>query len=641
LIAFGSAYDWNPRLDHAEFFGQVQWDPAAPKAFARSARSGDWRNLIERLGTLSAGRLPAAILLKASLWSLRDLECPPRASRLVTAWQSFGRRGTAPPKSVRRATNGRVGPGRGQSGGSHELAAAVDEWLGSPFDDQPPYLLELLIAFEIQRDAAKHLPIDLRARLYRTLVAHSIARLKPVAPISATQDARPNALDAELAWQAGLLFGSIAGAAKLRDEGRDRLWQLLEASSDVRGVPTADALRDLPAWTVSIVRARDWGTRLKQHLFNVTQEKRISGLVEAVARLCRTDGRPALVRGETNGLTDVWSIAAASLPARWQISSPEVRYLRSLAHEGTKNGRVAAAGRNGSSPKVSRPRESSPPVFQSDESRLACLRSDWSASGSLLAVSHSGRFPVLEMSIGGKTLFSGDWELEARIDGRPVNPGAWNCSCWNSDEEGDYFELQARTEDVCIERQIFLSRKDSFVLFADAVLSGGDARIESVSRLPLTGECATLAQSGSREYRLRFPGSLVRVFPLALNGPREESAASQLSACETHLELVQSGIGRVFAPLVLDWNPRRRRSPAAWRRLTVAQNGTPVPSSRAAGYLLENGPSKWLFYRSLLSTLEPRSVLGQHTMYETMVGRFAKGDFDPMVLVEQSTKKDA
>ena len=122
---------------------------------------------------------------------------------------------------------------------------------------------------------------------------------------------------------------------------------------------------------------------------------------------------------------------------------------------------------------------------------------------------------------------------------------------------------------------------------------------------------------------------------------RVQSAAGQLTTCETHLELVQNGIGRVFAPLVLDWNPRRRRSPAAWRRLTVAQNGTAVPPSRAAGYLLENGPAKWLIYRSLLSSLEPRSVLGQHTMYETMVGRFAKGDVAQMVLVEQSTKRDA
>jgi hypothetical protein len=645
LIAFGSACDLNPRLDHAEFFSQVQWDPAAPKALTRSARTGDWRQFIERIGTPAAGRQSRgtsrdAMPVKASLWSLHDLECPPQASRMVAAWQAFGQRGSASPKSARRATNGRVGRGRKQADGSHELAAAVEEWLESPFDNRPVSQLEFLIAFEIQRDAANHFPVELGARLYRTLVALSIAHLKPVAPMSGTQDAGPSALDAELAWQAGLLFGPIAGAVQLRDHGRDRLWQLLEASSDAKGVPAADSLRDLPAWTVSIVRARDWGSRLQRPLFNVSREKRVRGLVEAVARLCRTDGRPALVRGETNGLTDILSTAVVSFPARVQNSSPEVRYLRSLGRE-QKNGRVATTGRNGSARKWLLPRESSPPVFQSDESRLACLRSDWSPGASLIVVSHSGRFPALEMSIGGRTLFAGDWELEARIDGRPVNPGAWTCSCWNSDEEGDYLELQARTEDVCIERQIFLSRKDSFALFADAVLSGSDARIESVCRLPLSGECATLAQSGSREYRLRFPGSLVRVFPLALNGPRVQSAAGQLTTCETHLELVQNGIGPVFAPLVLDWNPRRRRSPAAWRRLTVAQNGTPVLPSRAAGYLLENGPAKWLIYRSLLSSIEPRSVLGQHTMYETMVGRFAKGDVEQMVLVEQSTKKDA
>src|ERR1700722_196938 len=80
------------------------------------------------------------------------------------------------------------------------------------------------------------------------------------------------------------------------------------------------------------------------------------------------------------------------------------------------------------------------------------------------------------------------------------------------------------------------------------------------------------------------------------------SAGAQLFTCG----------GRLGAP---DWRRRpcgaladrrrRRRSPAAWRRLTVAYAGSAVPSGEAAGYLLEVGPLKWMYYRSLLPALEP------------------------------------
>jgi hypothetical protein len=77
-----------------------------------------------------------------------------------------------------------------------------------------------------------------------------------------------------------------------------------------------------------------------------------------------------------------------------------------------------------------------------------------------------------------------------------------------------------------------------------------------------------------------------------------------------------------------------------WRPLTVAQNGTAVPNSQAAGFRLQVGKEQWLIYRSLSRILEPRTVLGQHTMYETLIGRFSTtGAVDPIVLVEQGTEE--
>ena len=65
--------------------------------------------------------------------------------------------------------------------------------------------------------------------------------------------------------------------------------------------------------------------------------------------------------------------------------------------------------------------------------------------------------------------------------------------------------------------------------------------------------------------------------------------AGQFADSQAHMELRQSGIGGLYAPLVIDWNPARRRSPAFWRPLTVAQDGAAVPSGLAAACRLQVG----------------------------------------------------
>ena len=201
-------------------------------------------------------------------------------------------------------------------------------------------------------------------------------------------------------------------------------------------------------------------------------------------------------------------------------------------------------------------------------------------------------------------------------------------------------DAQAEAGGVRVERQVFLSRTDEFALLGDVILADGPAKIEAISRLGLLPDWAANTQTRTRECRFLSSGTAVRALPVGLNCPRTEGAAGRLSAAGGHLELSQSGVGGLYAPLVFDWNPTRRRSPAGWRRLTVALAGAAVPASDASGVLLEVGSSKWLIYRSLRPTLEPRSVLGQHTMYETMFGRFVKGDLEPFVQVEQTSEKN-
>jgi hypothetical protein len=659
LIAFGPATELNPLLADAEFFSLIEWDTAAPRPLRQSAQSGDWQRTIGLLATQAAGSRRSPIARKEcdrklALWSLHDLECPSEGSRLIAAWQAFNPPRSRSLPSARFRTNGR----KSKNNRAHdradktlrELTAAIEEWSVAASPIRPIHPLELLIVFEILRDAALYLPSDGAARLWRAGLAASIGRTKRTesaandgnaAAIDLPQNLAQVALAAELDWQAGLLFAPVAGSASLREDSRKRLWSVLADSSDSLGVPVAHSLRDLSAWMTSVVRAREWGRIFGRPLFTQSQEKRLRGIVTSVAKFCGEDGKPALADGEANGLSRVWATAAATFPRHLQQASPAVHYLLSLAHtKPADRAKVGTIARNGSQRNGSRPRKSRFPVFQSDESRLACLRNDWIPTADSILVSHQGRFPTLEMALGGATLLSGDWKIDLQIDGRPVEPADWSCVCWYSDDDGDYLELQTCPVGVRVERQIFLSRTDDFALLADAVRADGSSKIEITSGLPLSPDCAALAQTRTRECRLLCDGAAARVFPLALSCPRVEGTAGGFSATDGRLELNQSGLGSLYAPLVLDWHPGRRRSSAAWRRLTVALGGAAVPPAEAAGFLLEIGLSKWLIYRSLSRALEPRSVLGQHTMYETLVGRFVRGDVESIVQIEQAAESN-
>ena len=65
--------------------------------------------------------------------------------------------------------------------------------------------------------------------------------------------------------------------------------------------------------------------------------------------------------------------------------------------------------------------------------------------------------------------------------------GNWKSTCWSSDDDGDYLEMQLVCSDkVRIDRQFLLSRRGHFALFADAVVTSGaeESSIASVCRWP-------------------------------------------------------------------------------------------------------------------------------------------------------------
>ncbi|MFQ5731905.1 MAG: hypothetical protein ACE5KM_08115, partial [Planctomycetaceae bacterium] len=228
------------------------------------------------------------------------------------------------------------------------------------------------------------------------------------------------------------------------------------------------------------------------------------------------------------------------------------------------------------------------------------------------------------------------WTLELSVGGGPVDVGGdWECTCWFSDKDVDFIELQRTTEmGIVIDRQVLLSRRQQFALFADCVSGAIEGAISYRSQLPLLPGTTVDADVDTRELICSREGAAFRCYPLSLPCDRVHSAPGRFEESAGRIALVQEAAGGLMVPILVDWSPSRDEA-AEWRRLTVAVDGRSVPSNAAAGYRLRVGDLHLLVYRSLNGADEARSVLGLHTQHETVIGRFTrKGEIDPLLIVE-------
>ncbi|MBI3861516.1 MAG: hypothetical protein HY290_06445 [Planctomycetia bacterium] len=240
----------------------------------------------------------------------------------------------------------------------------------------------------------------------------------------------------------------------------------------------------------------------------------------------------------------------------------------------------------------------------------------------------------VDLSAGGERLLCGPLRSELTIDGRPVTPRSeWKSVCWQSDDDGDYLEIQLwLTDSLRIDRQVFLSRRNRFALLADAVVAPGANRVEHRLHLPVAAGTAIDFDAPSRECRV----GPARVFPLWMPQDRVLSVAGDCRDSGGALELSYTVAGGgLYLPVLLDWYPRHRRAAVEWRSLTVTEPGRVISPAGAAGHRVRIGKEQFLIFRGLAASHEPRAVLGQHTRCETLIARFdSDGDLDPLITTD-------
>lgn len=600
----------------ADWLRSLVWERSAPTDLVQAAASGD----PVRFGRAWRARLRDLCLRRGAP---RDLQtawsCPrDRQDDFGRAVATIGLRGTsrrAQRSAIKSATTwaARVQP-------LVKMLATADRTEAfSP--------LELLAGFELLATASATLPHKLWWPLFRHMLSASLSDAS-LSHADASESIDETLLrTGELPWCAGVLFADLAGAADLRKQGRRALRKELAARTDSDGTPHGEITARLPLWLAPLVRALLWSESFGAELWSHEEGQLLSDTCERSIALCRADGRLAL----TNGLAldPLPVFAAAAELFHWTPANPTLTCLRSLQ-------RRAAGEHSKTTPQ--RVALSVMPSNQSDWSRFAVLRSDWSAAADTVAITHHQAVPQLDVALSGEPMLHGLWDLRLRIGDAQIELAEeWSCVCWESDPDADYIELQmAGPGRLRVERLILLSRAEKMLMLADSISGVKGERINYCMRLPLAAGVTATAETASRSVRLQGPRLKARLFPLALPQDRVHSTPHQCTVDDAGVTLEQVAEGHgLFAPLVIEWHPERRNKPADWRQLTVTEDLQILRPDVASGHRLRVGGAQWLFYRSLKSTGQSRSVLGHHTFNETVIARFdANGDVDPLLMIE-------
>lgn len=497
---------------------------------------------------------------------------------------------------------------------------ALLEPVGSPADISPRHLLGWLT---LLAEAVGKIPEEVLFRLWRTVLEGCLDHLAETGEAGA-EETLPWELD-ELGYRAGVLFPMLRESSRWRRTGRAGLRELLSMQVDDDGMPRASLVAHLPELLGSLLRVTDDARRFRSRLWSSNDQDRLLLLARRAAALCLPDG-------EVAGSSISHDVAGEILTAfcrqsGWRKKSEPLGYLLSLTSNKPRAGK--ASGRY---------EVHASPAWQSDEGRLAILRTGWETSAAAAVVMHDTARPRIELSIGGLRFLSGVWDLEAEQAGRPVELAAeWSCDCWHSDRDGDYLELKNRAGDVTVSRQIFLSRRDQFLLLIDALRSPSPVESSAAelfvrTSLPLVRGIAIEEDGSTREMQLSLSGQILRTIPISLPMDRVHSGSGRLDSGEGKLHFSTEGAGGVCQALVLDWSPERTRKPIDWSPVSVVEEGRPLTRSDALAARWRIGRKQWYYLQNLTRCEVARSALGHHTTSETVIGRFRKnGQIAPLV----------
>ena len=460
---------------------------------------------------------------------------------------------------------------------------------------------------------AKRLTADTWWKLWERLVA--------LAAMGRTECKDPlveQMLGGELPLALAYLFPEIVACRKLAAAARRVLSAGLVDLLDGEGLPHGKHLGQFRPLLACWTRCRAIGAVFAEGAWSEAAQEQYQWLVRHAVRWSRPDGSQMLAPAATGA----WCrpLVDAALRLGGDDDDKDLATLLLPGHSQT-----ARAAVNMALPET---------AYFSEWAEVAMLRPDWARGAPCLAINYAGPPIRIELLAQRDVLWSGGWETEVLREGKRLAPSAaadegdWHETCWISNEEVDYLELECwLADDFRLERHILLARQDRFLLVADAVSGNRPGRLEYRSRFPLVAPdipgnprrkaprvfwCRVGWRTVRGCCRWHCPSGAAQRRPAAWNSERGR------------LELRQSCTGQaMFAPLFVDLEPGRLARPMTWRQLTVAENLTAQSDDVAVGYRVQIGRQQWLFYRSL-AVCGNRTLLGHNLVSEFLVARFSK-----------------
>jgi len=618
------------------FFQSLRWEKESVADLKGAARDGDWEALkTALLPEVSASLEDITLKLPADEWpwawsSLGDSLSPPAEQLLATLRKL--------PEAA-QAELAKSLPSTAQSSSRKQKSSTANRWNETVrlwLDAQncaPCSQADRLLWLDLFPLLAPHINAELFCSLWKKLFLE--AALVSSEILNAKGKQRPSPLTQELAWRYSLLFWSVLGGDRVQALASAMLEQTLLEQTDESGTPGGDALEHFPAWLAPFIRAAREAQRAGVPLFNEPGQQRFRRLTHRALAVCSEEGKFLLSDSQPAN-------PKSFLQQLLQAGDESVADFLLGAFPGLKSSKSGRGSRKpgalpsllGEDPALS-PRAS----FQSDEMRTACLRNYFTSAEAKIAIAHHTPRPLIELNAIGTSFLKGPWSStlqRGKKSSAPIHP--WSNTCWNTDEDSEYFEMQAELPGGGqLDRQILIPRKGHYAIFAEVLTKLPKGRIEHELRIPIAPGIEIQQDQKTREYRLIGPNKTARLFPLWFPQSKVDGTPGTLTVegRELVLRTVAEGTG-LYIPLVIDWAAERTKSSAVWKRLTVTENLAILPGDVAAGYRLKIEPNhQLLIYRSLQNTWEPRACLGFQTRYETAIGRVSPdGDLLPLMYVE-------
>ncbi|MGY8771155.1 MAG: hypothetical protein ACKVH8_22305 [Pirellulales bacterium] len=504
---------------------------------------------------------------------------------------------------------------------SADYEELISDWLDSCEKriDETNFVFELLAVAHALPHLAKVLP---EADWWRSL--HLVYQHATDALNATFNDPAPEQLVAgELPLTLAYHFPEIKACTDLLQPATDVLQEGLIDLTDGEGQIQSDQLATfrplLACWTRSLAM----GSQLKKHFYIKEASQQYNWIVRQCMRLTRADGSQSL----TSGIPGCYSkhLFNTAIDLIDSVEDLEAAKM-TLPHLKSKI----------KSESILLPE----PAMESEWSRIACLRANWSPGSPKVTVTYPEDQLHVEIETAKEVLISGTWHPIIYVDGEELSPiSNWEQIGWMSDTDGDYLELEIHlTNDCRLQRTFFLAREDGFLLVTDAVLTSGNAtEIEYRCAAPLSDNAQAVAAKETRELVLSKNKAQALVFPLELPEWRIDPRGGELDCDSDDLQLTQISKGTaLYAPLFFDLNPARKRKQYTWRQLTVAEHLDIQPRDKAVGYRVQVGKTNWVFYRSF-TQIANRTILGINLTSECLIARMdADGDPENLLEVEHA-----